>query len=382
MKSTMVSGVSLWLLSALLMLIAGSVEAEEAGLLTKQLGKLTKAESLTIEGRAYFTYWVDIQDAEKQGDGEEEPLKNSFELTRFYFGLKAQLAPWLSIRLTSDVGPEKKKVKTSKAEDGHTHEVDGEQSYQFYIKYAYLDARLAKGLGLRVGVVDNPYNDFIDGYWGYRFVMKNVGDEEKVWDSADLGVQLRYELPGGLGLAAVGAFNGAGYKNATDKDGAKDLWLFFNLTPLSGLGEIAKRFNLAGYVSKGITLGPDEPAHLTYSGTLGYTCSNLTVAYQLLGNGIENSAMDDRTWGMGHGAYLRVGLPAKLGVLGRLAIWDADMDIDKNLKKYQVLAGLGWNPHALFQLAASGLVTWYDDAEDTPETETNVRFLLSSEFRF
>jgi len=77
-----------------------------------------------------------------------------------------------------------------------------------------------------------------------------------------------------------------------------------------------------------------------------------------------------------------VGLPAKLGVLGRLAIWDADTDNDANLKKYQVLAGLGWNPHSLFQVAASGLVTWYDDAEGTPETEANIRFLLSSEFRF
>ena len=382
MSGFLLRAMSVLALAVCLVSGTSTLEAGESGVLSKQLAKLTKAESLTIEGRAYFTYWMEIQDEKKQGDGEEEPLRNSFELNRFYFGLKGQILPWLSFRFTSDVGPEKKKVETSKAEDGHVHEVDGEQSYQFFIKYAYLDATLARGLVLRAGVVDNPYNDFIDGYWGYRFVMKNVGDEEKVWDSADLGVQLRYELPSAWGQVALGAFNGAGYKTATDNDAVKNLWLFFNLTPFGTLGEFGKRFNLAGYVSKGISLGPDEPTHLTYSGTLGYTCTNLTVAYQLLGNGIENAAMDDRTWGMGHGAYLRVGLPAKLGVLGRLAIWDADTDNDANLKKYQVLAGLGWNPHSLFQVAASGLVTWYDDAEGTPETEANIRFLLSSEFRF
>ncbi len=372
-----------WAVIAVVLICPAVGFGQEGPSLEERLSRFTRAESLTLEGRAYFTYWYDLQDEQKRDEGEKEPHNNSFELTRFYFGVRARLAPWLSLRLTSDVGPERKRVKTSSGGDpGHTHEVDGEQSLQFFIKYAYMDATLAQGLVLRAGVVDHPYSNYLDDFWGYRFVFKNVGDEEKVYDSADAGFQLRYTLPQNMGLLAVGAFNGAGYKNSRDSDGAKDAWLFFHLTPLRGMGELAGRFGLAGWVSHGVNLGSDAPTHLVYSGSLTYQCPTVTLAYQFLGNGLESGGSDDRIWGMGHGAYLKVSLPENLGILGRFAYWDADSKNDDNRRKYQALTGLSWTPMSLFQMAASGLVTWYDDAKGDPETEPHIRFLLSTELRF
>jgi len=211
-----------------------------------------------------------------------------------------------------------------------------------------------------------------------------------VWNSADLGAYLRFQLPAGLGQVSAGAFNGAGYKNALDTDSAKHLWAFANLTPLAPLGPVAERFTLAGFVSRGFNISAHSLKKLTWSGMLAYKDAWLTLAYQLVGNTNEAAAGDgdgggagaDDVSGLGHAGYLKVGLPANLGLLGRFIIWDADVDSDDEVSKYQALGGLSWSPLAQFQVAASGLVTWYQGGNAEDETEPGVRLLLSSEFGF
>ncbi len=369
------SGLNLLLLT--LVVAAPNLAAAEPPA-TAPAPSLTKAESFTLEATAYFRYAYLLQDSAVQEDGQKEPHDNSFELMRFYFGAKAQLNPWLSVRYTADVGPES---STKVEAGGASVEIPGSQRYDLYTKYAWLQADLTKDLSLRLGMIDNPYNELTDKFWGYRYTFKNAGDEEKLWEGADLGLYLRYTLPESLGEVTLGVVNGAGYKTFSDKDENKDLWFVANLTPLKSLGGILANFKLGAYLNYVLPLEDDGLERLFLSGFVGYQDSLLTLGYQLLADDVTAAGQDESVAGLGHAAYLRLDTPWQLGVLGRLAIYDKNSDDDTVATKYQALAGLSYAPAKLFQFSASGLATWYSKV-DGVEKETELKFLLSTQFQY
>lgn len=361
------------ILMSLLGVSTASLAAEPAS-----TPSLTKAEAFTLEATAYFRYAYMIQDAAVEGDGEKEPHDNTFELMRFYFGAKAQLNSWLSVRYTADVGPE----SSAKVDAGGASvEIPGSQRYDLYTKFAWLQADLTSDLSLRFGVVDNPYNDLTDKFWNYRYTFKNVGDEEKLWEGADLGFYLRYSLPASFGDVSLGLANGSGYKTYADKDENKDLWLVANLTPFKSMGGILGNFKVGAYLDYVLPLEDDGLERLFFSGFLGYQDDLLTLGYQFLADDVTAAGQDESISGMGHGLYLRVDSPWKVGLLGRFAIYDKDTDDDTVATKYQALAGLSYAPAKLFQFSASGLATWYSEV-DGVEKETEVKFLLSTQFQY
>ncbi len=375
---------------ALAVVLAGTafdVRAGEGPSLEDRLAQLTKTESLTIEGKAFLRYWYDVKDGDAATQGEGEPHDNSFEVWRFYFGARARVLPWLSMRLTSDVGPEKKQ-KTAEEGTGqegtsHLHEVSGESSYQLFLKYAWLEAALAPGLTLRAGIVDNPHNDLVDNLWGYRFVAKNPGDQLKLWDSADLGAYLRYNLPSGFGTVAAGVFNGSGYKSALDTDATKDAIGQVVLAPLSPLGEAFAPFQIAGFVQAQMT-GDSRERLITWSGFAGYRDSWFMLGYMVMGrNNRPAEGKGDSFNGLGHSALLRFDTPWKVGLLGRFTLYDSNSgDSDETPASYEALAGVSYSPAKLLSVAASTALTWDDEVEGGAETETGVRALLSTELNF
>lgn len=347
---------------------------------------VAKAEALTLEATAYFRYSYTIQDAPSQSDDETEPHENAFELMRFYFGARARLNPWLSARFTADVGPES---PTKWEQAGSSVEVPGNQRYGLYAKFAWLQADLTKDLSLRFGIIDNPYNDFTDKFWGYRYTFKNIGDEEKLWEGADVGAYLRYMLPNDMGEVTAGLVNGSGYKSFADNDLSKDFWLEAVVAPLKGLGGIAANFKLAGYLVYTIPLEEDPAKRLFLSGFVGYQDDLLTLGYQFLSDDSTPFLSSINTSGIGHAAYLRIDTPWKVGLLGRFAMWDAEThsewdetaESDPIATKYQVLGGVSYAPASLFQFSASGLATWHSKVDGVNE-ETEVKFLLSTQFQY
>lgn len=378
--------------SRMLMLVvilawSGSALAGKGPTLEERLAQLTKAESLTIEGKAYLRYWYDIQDGDAATQGDVEPHDNTFEVWRFYFGARARVLPWLSMRLTSDVGPEKKQKTTAAgtAEDGtggHMHEVAGETSYQLFLKYAWIEAALAPGLALRAGIVDNSYNDFTDGIWGYRYVARNPGEGNGLWNSADLGAYLRYDLPARLGAVSAGIFNGAGYKNALDTDATKDAFLNVVVSPLAPLGEAFARFQLAGFVQGQMTGDSERERLLTWSGFAGYSDDWFMLGYMLMGR--NNDPVEGDTFnGMGHAVLARFDTPWKVGALGRFTVYDTDFGDDTETPvTYEALAGISYTPAKLFSVAACGAFTGTEAIEGGGDRETGVKALLSTEINF
>lgn len=393
-------------MTVITLLAMGAAFGEEpaAPAWSKRLQDLTKTEKLTIEGKGYFRYVYDIQDAAQEGTGEDEAHDNSFELWRFYFGVKSKVTPWLKMRFTLDIGPEKDTETTEDVVDEnppdgvkHGHEVTGDARYQAFVKYAWLEAKLHKSVHLRAGVLDNPYHGVTDKFWGYRYVFKNIGDEEKLWNSADVGAYLRYELPAEIGEVFVGAVNGAGYKHAWDEDGNKDLWLSTILRPFKPLGGVGEMITLGAIVMYPMPLEGDAERRVFVSGFAGVKHRFVTAGYQAvidMKNGVNDDDTinsDETVTGLGHAAYLRVDTPCKVGLLSRFVVWDTNSDKDEARTKYQALGGISYRPHKLFGVAASGVVTWWSDAagldpasispEDSKD-ETEITVLLSTEIKF
>mgnify|MGYP002641610070 CR=1 FL=1 len=355
---------------------AGLGQEREASIL-KKVESITKGEKIKLEAKAFIRYWWQVQDPTVQGAGDKEPNANSFEVWRFYFGPKVEVTPWLTVRLTADVGPESSET-TEEAADGHTHKVPGSSRYEFFIKYAYADFRLAPKLHLEAGMIGNPHHGFTDKLWGGRYVAKNVGDANKLWNSADLGFDFSYELPGKLGSVGLGFVNGSGYKHALDNDANKELWLHAELAPLASLGELAARFKLAFILQYDVPIASGDEQALLLSGLLGYQGPNLAVGYQIISRLTEPGDNASVT-GLAHGAYLRWISRFNVGVLGRLSMWDADLDSDNVQTSYEALGGIFYTPISFCEFALSGSGAWRSELAGVDE-EADIRVMLSTQF--
>lgn len=88
----------------------------------------------------------------------------------------------------------------------------------FYVKNAFVEARVSDALQVRVGVANLPWYPFADGMTGERYVENSLGDRLKLGSTADYGVHVLGTLgdPKGLNVTyAAAAINGGGYKNPT-----------------------------------------------------------------------------------------------------------------------------------------------------------------------
>ena len=369
-----------WLLGLCLALMGPQIAFADEEKTTGPLEKFTKSDKITLENKAYFRYWYDVQDSAVQGDGEDEPHANSFELWRYYFGVKAQVTPWLKARITADVGADKSQT-SAEADDGHTHKTPGDPRYGLFAKYAWFEAKLSDSLFLKAGIIENPYHAFTDKLWGYRYVFKNLGDEEKLWNSADPGVHLRWALPSSLGNLVIGVVNGSGYKKAGDTDDLKNLWLQAWLHPLKPMGGFGERIMIGAYLDYTLASSDNVDKRILYSGLAGYKDDMVTVAYQLIGQQVDAAGADDSISGLGHGAYLRLDTPWKVGVLGRFAMWDVDTSSEANHAKQQFVGGLSYTPVSLLSMAVSGVHTSWSDVDGDP-LEEEIKVLLSTQLKF
>jgi hypothetical protein len=83
---------------------------------------------------------------------------------------------------------------------------------EFYVKKAYVQAKLDDALVFRFGAADMPWVPFAEGVYGYRYVDKTLIDRTGFGTSADWGVNANGKLAGGMINYSVSVVDGAGYK--------------------------------------------------------------------------------------------------------------------------------------------------------------------------
>src|SRR5215203_375306 len=155
--------------------------------------------SIKVGVLLFADYTVQQQPKVTDTDGNTVSL-SAFQITRSYINVTGNISKTLAFRITPDI------VR----ETGVGSSLNG--SYTFRLKYAYaqwnLDEALTPGTFARFGMQQNPWVEFIDNVYRYRFQGQTFEDREAFLPSSDTGATFHYSLPGNYGDLHTGAFNG------------------------------------------------------------------------------------------------------------------------------------------------------------------------------
>jgi len=150
-------------------------------------------------------------DTWKYNDGSFWTSTNSFEIPRCYIRLKTKFSDMISGQVTLDIN------NSSAAQSYVTTTTAGTVTAQttvadwrMYVKYAYADfAGLIPDAVIRVGM-QKVYFGTID-LWEYPVIQKEIVDLAGLLSSADQGIAIDGNIPGGWGDYQVALYNGSGY---------------------------------------------------------------------------------------------------------------------------------------------------------------------------
>ena len=153
------------------------------------------------------------------GDTPDIEKNDGVRFRRAYLTVAGRLSDKAKVKLTLDqrsLTHEETRSITDSAGDTATVEVPGQD--KVFVKYLYLDYKVAHDHQVRFGLGTTPFVAFDEKrLWGYRWIAKSFTDQWKMQSSADLGLSLIGKA-GGLRYQ-VSALNGEGYQNTPDGRG-------------------------------------------------------------------------------------------------------------------------------------------------------------------
>ncbi len=174
----------------------------------------TPASSTTLGGKAY----IDFTHIDQKSDGTKvSPTGFGVDVKRFYVVIDHTFTDMWSADLTTDF-----------------NYVSGDGETQFFVKKAYVQAKLSDAARLRAGSADLPWVPFVEDLYGYRYVENSLIDRLKFGTSADWGLHAGGKLANGMVNYAVSAINGNGYKNPS-RSKTVDISGRIGIEPIEGL---------------------------------------------------------------------------------------------------------------------------------------------------
>jgi hypothetical protein len=184
----------------------------------------------------FADYTVQQQPKITDADGNEVTY-STFQITRSYINVTGNITKNIAFRLTPDIVRE---TSVGSSLNG---------SYAFRLKYAFiqwnLDNYLTPGSFARFGMQQNPWIDFIDSVYRYRFQGQTFEDREGYLPSADTGATFHYSLPGNYGDVHTGFYNGETFQRVEVND-QKAFQVRGTLRPLPG-NDLLKGLRLTGF---------------------------------------------------------------------------------------------------------------------------------------
>jgi hypothetical protein len=301
------------------------------------------ADDVKISGKVYYQY---LYDSTKDAEDED---KGKFDITRVYVTLKKKLDEKTSMNVTTDVG---------RKMDTNNHLVT-------YVKYAYLNLKVAPNTSLLLGQAGMPWIGFVEKKWGYRYVSGVLADVEKVLKSADMGIHLKGKLlQEGNFEYQISYVNGEGYHDP-DTDRFKDLQLRATLNLLESGVSISALYN------KGQEDTAAKNTRDRYGLLLAYKGEIFSVGGEYL------NAKDGNTKKGGFSIFGRFIPTEDTSVFARYDVFDLDKDTADNSHKRFILG--------VEKKLAKGVSAALDyqgvDYDDTGTTDTK-KYYLHFEWKF
>lgn len=165
--------------------------------------------------------------------------ENEFLIPRCYIRLKTKVDEVAEAAVTFDLNNSEyaqSYIKTSDFNDTGNYTGSGPHKaadFIIYLKYAYLDLKnIIPEAVIRFGI-QKVYFGAIDK-WEYPLPVKEIMDDNKLLSSADLGLGIDGNIPGGWGEYQIGVYNGNGYKKMED-DPKKAVAASVMFVPLPGI---------------------------------------------------------------------------------------------------------------------------------------------------
>ncbi len=200
--------------------------------------KLKWASNTQINGRMFF----DVSNIhQKTAGGNNANSGTGFNIKRMYFGVDHQFSPIWSSSLLMDISnvigetantnystPSTTVASTTcvttfaAATGKYTTTCPTTTSNLgtaalvgkgFYVKWAFLQAKLDPALIVRVGSAPLPWVPYIENQYGFRHIENTTIDRLSYGTTADWGVHVLGDLAHGLISYQVSAIDGGGYRN-------------------------------------------------------------------------------------------------------------------------------------------------------------------------
>jgi hypothetical protein len=217
----------------------------------------------SISGKGY----ANVSAIDHKRDGVSQPdTGTATELKRFYVGIDHKFNDMFSANVTTDF------------RYGNSNDVSNGKDVLVYIKKAYLQAKFAPELWVRVGAADLPWVPFDEGIYGYRFVENTLIDRTKFGTSSDWGVHVGGTFAGGLVNYQVSAIDGNGYKTLTHNTNTIDLEGRVDVHPIKPI-TLAGGF-YTGKLGKSFDTGPDTRRTTRWNALAAYTDSRVRAGVE------------------------------------------------------------------------------------------------------
>ena len=174
-------------------------------------------DSTTISGRMYFNFSnVDTKVNGLKPVGVTSNNGTGFNIKRFYLGVDHTFSPIFAANVTMDVANVVGSTNTQNVNPNSATSpanATGLVGKGFYIKKAYLQAKLDPAFIVRLGAADLPWVPYSENQYGYRHLENTIADRTSFATSADWGIHVLGDLAGGLVSYQVSVVDGGGYRN-------------------------------------------------------------------------------------------------------------------------------------------------------------------------
>ncbi|MDB5737058.1 MAG: hypothetical protein JWO65_726 [Sphingomonas bacterium] len=321
-------------------------------------------DSTTISGRMYFN----ASNISQKVNGVKQPSDGTgFNIKRFYLGIDHTFSPIFSANLTMDISNVVGSTSNynfnanSAASPANSTALVGRG---FYVKKAYLQAKLNPAFIIRAGAADLPWVPWIENQYGYRHIENTLIDRTNFGTSADWGIHVLGDIADGLISYQVSAIDGGGYRNV-------------KVTKTVDLeGRISTSYKgffagVGGYTGKrandtqgAITSATTTVNGITYIGggklhtatrldaAAGYKTKLFTIGGEYFSaknwNNVTTATRDKSD---GYSVFGNVNFAPKWSVFGRYDWVKFSKDLNPQFEQHYYDAGIQWEPVKIVDIA-------------------------------
>jgi hypothetical protein len=181
------------------------------------------ANDTSISGRMYFNF----SNINQKNNGVKQSNNGTgFNIKRFYLGVDHTFDSTFSANLTMDASnvvgntansnfpgaPSNGTCTTLPCTPAINNNVNI-VGKGFFIKKAYLQAKLNPAFIVRLGAADLPWIPYVENQYGFRHIENIMSERDGFGTSSDWGVHVLGDLAGGILSYQVSVVDGAGYRN-------------------------------------------------------------------------------------------------------------------------------------------------------------------------